>query len=72
VHVKRTVRKERFFSMLEMDAGVLPGSFKGRSTERLQHAAVQMKVHVVISSTKNKEEDRAQDGFSDKAIIVCR
>jgi hypothetical protein len=51
---------------------VLRELFKVLLMEQLRQAAVQMKVHVVISSTKNKEEDRAQDDFSDKAIIICR
>ena len=72
MHVKRTVRRERSFSKLETDADVQRESFKARLTERPQRAADQMKVHAVINITKSNEEDRAQDDFSGKTIIICR
>jgi hypothetical protein len=58
VHVKRTVRKERYSLMLEMDADVLLESFKVRLMEQLQHAAARMKMHAVISVIKYKERRR--------------
>jgi len=57
---------------LETDADVQRESFKARLTERPQRAADQMKVHAVINITKSNEEDRAQDDFSGKTIIICR
>jgi hypothetical protein len=58
VHVKRTVRKERFCLMLEMDAGVLLELFKVHLMERLQHAAARMKVHAVINIIKYEERGK--------------
>ena len=56
--------------MLETDADVRRGSYRARLMEQLQRASVQMKMHAVISSPKNKEEERAQDELSNKTFII--
>jgi hypothetical protein len=54
VLVKRTVRKEQFFSMQEMDVGVPLELFKERLMERLPRAVVRMKTHIATSTVKYK------------------
>ena len=58
--------------MLEMDADVLLELFKVHLMGQLPRAAVQTKVHAVISTIKYKENEGIQDDFSNKEIIICR
>ena len=58
--------------MLKRDADVRLVSFKAHLMGQLPRAAVQTKVHAVISTIKYKENEGIQDDFSNKEIIICR